>query len=55
MCAPSRSWQKLKEVLQSWLQTSGEDEQMEKPSVCQELKEVRDQTGNNIQYIVPNV
>ncbi|XP_035488730.1 protein SFI1 homolog isoform X2 [Scophthalmus maximus] len=35
-----RSWQKLKEVLQSWLQTSGEDEQMEKPSVCQELKEL---------------
>nr|XP_019957143.1 PREDICTED: protein SFI1 homolog [Paralichthys olivaceus]XP_019957144.1 PREDICTED: protein SFI1 homolog [Paralichthys olivaceus] len=35
-----RSWQKLREVLQSWLQTSGEDEQMEKDSVCQELKEL---------------
>ncbi|XP_056241687.1 protein SFI1 homolog [Seriola aureovittata] len=37
-----RSWQKLKEVLQSWLQTSGEDEQMEKHSVCQELKELEE-------------
>ncbi|XP_040889103.1 protein SFI1 homolog [Toxotes jaculatrix] len=35
-----RAWQKLKEVLQSWLQSSGEDEQMEKKSVCQELKEL---------------
>lgn len=35
-----RAWQKLKEVLQSWLQTSGQDEQMEKDSVCQELEEV---------------
>ncbi|XP_071349920.1 protein SFI1 homolog [Trachinotus anak] len=37
-----RAWQKLKEVLQSWLQTSGEDEQMEKDSVCQELKELEE-------------
>lgn len=36
-----RAWQKLKEVLQSWLQTSGRDEQMEKNAVCRELKEVR--------------
>ncbi|GLD64553.1 protein SFI1 homolog [Lates japonicus] len=35
-----RAWQKLREVLQSWLQTSGEDEEMEKNSVCEELKEL---------------
>ncbi|XP_044028465.1 protein SFI1 homolog isoform X3 [Siniperca chuatsi] len=37
-----RAWQKLKEVLQSWLQTSGKDEQMEKNAVCQELKELEE-------------
>lgn len=36
-----RIWQRLKEVLQSWLETSGKDEQMERNTVCQELKEVR--------------
>ncbi|XP_040015533.1 protein SFI1 homolog [Xiphias gladius] len=37
-----RAWQKLKEVLQSWLETTGEDEQMVKNSVCQELKELEE-------------
>ncbi|XP_033482337.2 protein SFI1 homolog [Epinephelus lanceolatus] len=37
-----RAWQKLKQVLQSWLQTSGKDEHMEKSAVCQELKELED-------------
>ncbi|XP_029357539.1 protein SFI1 homolog isoform X2 [Echeneis naucrates] len=32
-----RGWQKLKEILKTWLQTTGEDEQMDKDSVCQEL------------------
>lgn len=40
-----RSWQRLKEVLQSWLQTSGKDEQMEKNAVCQELKELEECIG----------
>ncbi|KAK5934049.1 hypothetical protein CgunFtcFv8_014476 [Champsocephalus gunnari] len=33
-----RAWQKLKEVLQSWVQTSGAGEQMERNAVCEELK-----------------
>ncbi|XP_059184490.1 protein SFI1 homolog [Centropristis striata] len=37
-----RAWQQLKEVLQSWLQTSGEEEQMEKYAVCQDLKELEE-------------
>ncbi|KAA8593409.1 hypothetical protein FQN60_009525 [Etheostoma spectabile] len=37
-----RAWHKLKEVLQSWLQTSGRDEQKEKNDVCQELKELEE-------------
>ncbi|XP_034389084.1 protein SFI1 homolog isoform X1 [Cyclopterus lumpus] len=37
-----RAWQRLKEVLQSWLQTSGKEEQMEKNAVCQELKELEE-------------
>ncbi|XP_070758707.1 protein SFI1 homolog [Enoplosus armatus] len=37
-----RAWQKLKEVLQSWLQTSGKDEEMEKTAVCQELTELEE-------------
>ncbi|XP_070815799.1 protein SFI1 homolog [Chaetodon trifascialis] len=37
-----RTWQKLKEVLQSWLQTSGKDEQMEKNAVGQELQELEE-------------
>ncbi|XP_073323532.1 uncharacterized protein sfi1 [Pagrus major] len=37
-----RAWQKLKEVLQSWLQTSGQEEQMEKDTVCQELEELEE-------------
>ncbi|XP_036956546.1 protein SFI1 homolog isoform X1 [Acanthopagrus latus] len=41
-----RAWQKLKEVLQSWLQTSGQDEQMEKDSVCQELEELEERIVN---------
>lgn len=35
-----RAWKKLKEVLQSWIQTSGRDDQSEKDTVCQEIKEV---------------
>ncbi|XP_076012940.1 protein SFI1 homolog isoform X2 [Genypterus blacodes] len=35
-----RAWQNLKEVMQTWLQTSRKDEEMEKISVCQELKEL---------------
>ncbi|XP_069000006.1 protein SFI1 homolog isoform X1 [Embiotoca jacksoni] len=37
-----RAWRKLKEVLQSWLQTSGKDEEMERNAVCQELKELEE-------------
>ncbi|CAJ1050672.1 LOW QUALITY PROTEIN: protein SFI1 homolog [Xyrichtys novacula] len=37
-----RAWQKLRQVLQSWLQTSGQDEQMEKRAVCEELKELEE-------------
>ncbi|XP_058488519.1 protein SFI1 homolog [Solea solea] len=38
-----RAWQKLREVLHSWLQTSAEDdEQMEKDCVHQELKELEE-------------
>lgn len=36
-----RAWKKLREVLQSWIQTSGQDDQTEKNTVCQEIKEVR--------------
>lgn len=36
-----RAWKKLKEVLQSWIHTSGQDDQSEKNTVCQEIKEVR--------------
>ncbi|KAM9758495.1 uncharacterized protein sfi1 isoform 1-T1 [Menidia menidia] len=37
-----RAWRKLRDVLQSWLQTSGEDEPMEKNAVCDELKELEE-------------
>ncbi|KAL6112063.1 sfi1 [Pungitius sinensis] len=37
-----RAWQRLKEVLQSWLQTSGKEEEIEKNAVCQELKELEE-------------
>ncbi|KAK5872526.1 hypothetical protein PBY51_013217 [Eleginops maclovinus] len=37
-----RAWQKLKEVLQSWLQTSGEGDHMEKNAVYQEVKELEE-------------
>ncbi|KAI9515134.1 hypothetical protein NQZ68_028000 [Dissostichus eleginoides] len=37
-----RAWQKLKEVLQSWVQTSGAGEQMERNAVCEELKELEE-------------
>ncbi|XP_045885080.1 protein SFI1 homolog isoform X2 [Micropterus dolomieu] len=37
-----RAWQKLKEVLQSWLQTSRQDEEMEENAVCQEVKELEE-------------
>ncbi|XP_035517407.1 protein SFI1 homolog isoform X2 [Morone saxatilis] len=40
-----RASQKLKEVLQSWLQTSGKDEQMERSAVFQELKELEERIG----------
>lgn len=36
-----RAWKKLKAVLQSWKQTSGQYDQSEKAAVCQEIKEVR--------------
>ncbi|XP_041836304.1 protein SFI1 homolog [Melanotaenia boesemani] len=35
-----RAWRKLREVLQNWLQMSGEDEQTERNAVCEELKEL---------------
>lgn len=35
-----RAWQKLRDVLKSWLQTSGKDDQMEKRTVFEELREV---------------
>ncbi|TKS71358.1 Protein SFI1 -like protein [Collichthys lucidus] len=37
-----RAWQKMKEVLRSWLRSSGKDEQVEKHAVCQELKELEE-------------
>ncbi|XP_040060879.2 protein SFI1 homolog isoform X1 [Gasterosteus aculeatus] len=37
-----RAWQRLKEVLKSWLHTSGKEEEMEKNAVCQELKELEE-------------
>ncbi|XP_028260990.1 protein SFI1 homolog isoform X2 [Parambassis ranga] len=37
-----RAWRKLKEVLESWLETSGKDEDMEKNAVCLELKELEE-------------
>ncbi|XP_068568237.1 protein SFI1 homolog isoform X2 [Cebidichthys violaceus] len=37
-----RAWQRLKEVLQSWLRTSGKEEQMERNAVCEELKELEE-------------
>lgn len=40
MC-PFSAWQKLKGVLESWVQTSGKEEQIEKNEICQELKEVK--------------
>lgn len=35
-----RTWHKLKDVLQTWLQTSGQDDQYEKNTVSQELEEL---------------
>ncbi|KAK7916596.1 hypothetical protein WMY93_012357 [Mugilogobius chulae] len=37
-----RAWCKLRDVLQTWLQTSGQNDHSEKDSVCQELKEARE-------------
>lgn len=37
-----RAWQKLKNVLQTWLQTSGQDDQTEKNTVYQELEELKE-------------
>ncbi|XP_041638913.1 protein SFI1 homolog isoform X2 [Cheilinus undulatus] len=37
-----RAWQKLRGVLQSWLQTSGKEEKMERTAVCEELKELEE-------------
>ncbi|KAJ0023912.1 hypothetical protein NQD34_003811 [Periophthalmus magnuspinnatus] len=34
-------WCKLRDVLQTWLQTSGQDNHTEKDSVCQELEELK--------------
>ncbi|XP_055364702.1 protein SFI1 homolog isoform X2 [Betta splendens] len=35
-----RAWQKLKDVLENWLQMSGKEEQMEKNETLQELKQL---------------
>lgn len=35
-----RAWQKLRDVLMGWLQTSGKDDRMETKAVCEELQEV---------------
>ncbi|KAM4582579.1 protein SFI1 homolog [Fundulus diaphanus] len=35
-----RAWRKLRDVLRSWLQTSAEDEEVERSAVCEELKEL---------------
>ncbi|XP_038142343.1 protein SFI1 homolog isoform X2 [Cyprinodon tularosa] len=35
-----RAWRKLRDVLDSWLQMSAEDEQVEKRAVCEELQEL---------------
>ncbi|XP_029989754.1 protein SFI1 homolog isoform X2 [Sphaeramia orbicularis] len=37
-----RAWQKLKDVLQTWLQTSGKDDETEKNTVSQELEELKE-------------
>ncbi|XP_051931396.1 protein SFI1 homolog isoform X1 [Hippocampus zosterae] len=37
-----RLWQRMKDVLQSWLQTSGKDQEMDKNAVCQEVKELEE-------------
>ncbi|XP_006783137.1 protein SFI1 homolog [Neolamprologus brichardi] len=37
-----RAWRKLKGVLQSWLQTSGKDEVLEKNAICRELKDLEE-------------
>ncbi|KAM9410683.1 protein SFI1 homolog isoform 2-T2 [Pholidichthys leucotaenia] len=37
-----RTWRKLKAVLETWLRTSGEDEEMERNAICQELKELEE-------------
>lgn len=39
VCALS-AWQKLRDVLKGWLQTSGKDDRMETKAVCEELEEV---------------
>ncbi|KAE8298503.1 Serotransferrin [Larimichthys crocea] len=43
-----RAWQKLKEVLRSWLRSSGKDEQVEKHAVCQELKELEERIDRTV-------
>ncbi|KAM9813504.1 uncharacterized protein sfi1 [Neosynchiropus ocellatus] len=37
-----RTWQQLTGILQSWLQTSGKEEEVERKSVCQELNQLRE-------------
>ncbi|XP_061639425.1 protein SFI1 homolog isoform X1 [Phyllopteryx taeniolatus] len=37
-----RLWQRVKDVLQSWLQTSGKDEEMDTSAVCQQVKELEE-------------
>ncbi|XP_077385799.1 uncharacterized protein sfi1 isoform X2 [Festucalex cinctus] len=37
-----RLWQKVKDVLQSWLQTSGKDEEVENDAVGQQVKELEE-------------
>ena len=38
-----RAWRRVREVYQTWLQMSGEDEQMERKEVCEGLKEVMEE------------
>ncbi|XP_075893516.1 uncharacterized protein sfi1 isoform X2 [Nelusetta ayraudi] len=37
-----QAWQKLRDVLKGWLQTSGKDDRMETKAVCEELQELED-------------
>ncbi|XP_074526467.1 protein SFI1 homolog isoform X2 [Halichoeres trimaculatus] len=41
-----RAWKKLRQVFQRWLQTSGKDEQMDKSTFLQELKELEERIAH---------